>query len=203
MNFKKMITLIEFLALTGVMSVGFSTWVIVQTKFPDFTIEAETENVYNMDDYLEIRNIMLSDYKDNGFYNEFDFNAAVVNYAYLYIDLYVDVNSWSNAYSQTLPLLQFNISITSAKIASYVSKNLTCEHTSPNFSESFSSTSAVKNGNMWNDSFNITYSNVSSLSSFVINLKYKLEPNNVSSLITALKQDGAAVKVSASMGGAK
>ena len=57
MNFRKMITLIEMLALTGVMSVGFSTWVIVETSFPEIQIQVETENVFNTNEYLEIKNL--------------------------------------------------------------------------------------------------------------------------------------------------
>ena len=71
MNFRKMITLIEMLALTGVMSVGFSTWVIVETSFPEIHVQVETEKVLNYNKYIKFKNIVFSDYDEFGFYNDF------------------------------------------------------------------------------------------------------------------------------------
>lgn len=102
MNLKKMITLIEILALTGVMSVGFSTWVIVETNFPEIQIQVETENVFNTNEYLKIKNVVFSDYDSDGFYNDF---------------IYVDDNS-----SNKTGYLEFEIEVDLSKCAVFAGK---------------------------------------------------------------------------------
>lgn len=206
MNFRKMITLIEMLALTGVMSVGFSTWVIVETSFPEIQIKVETENVFNTNEYLEIKNIILSDYNEDGFYDEFNYNSSVVPYAYLYADLYINLARWRELnYNASFTNLSFDININSSRFTMYVPNNLECYHTSSSFSESFlpENPTALKNGNVgWKDEFDISYSYVSDLSKIIINLKYKIVPGSVSTLINNLKQtNGYPVTLSAEMSG--
>ena len=92
MNLKKMITLIELLALTGVSSVGFSTWVIVETIFPEAHIQVETENVFNTN--VIIQNVSFSDYNSNGFYNNFIYEDDTSSNltGYLEFDIVVDLS---------------------------------------------------------------------------------------------------------------
>ena len=93
MNFRKMITAIELLAVTGVMSVGFSTWVIVETSFPEIQVKVETENVVNVDEYLKIKNVIFSDYNTNGFYTDFVYGDTTDNLTgYLEFDIEVDLS---------------------------------------------------------------------------------------------------------------
>lgn len=204
MRFKKLVATIELLAITSVMSVGFSAWAVVTTNSSSNTATIEVENVINNNDFLEIKNILLSDYSDSGFYNEFNFDVAVVDYAYLYVDLSINIDKWKElSNDSTYTYLNFDINIqASASITSYVKSNLSCEHTSPNTTEEFSSTEAVLNTNEWNDSFKLTYSNVSSLSSLSIYLKYKIVPSNVTYLINALKSSsGGTFTIQAEMKG--
>ena len=116
MNFKKMITLIEMLALTGVISVGFSTWVIVETSFPEMQVKVETENVFNTNHYLSIKNITFSDYDEYGFYKDFIYsddhstngeNAGRSLTSYLEFDVEVYLSECSIFEGK----LNFNISI--------------------------------------------------------------------------------------------
>ena len=92
MNFRKMITLIEMLALTGVMSVGFSTWVIIETEFPYIQVQVETENVFNTNDYLEIKNIAFSDYNENGFYDDFTYVEDTTGNLIGYLEFEIEVD---------------------------------------------------------------------------------------------------------------
>ena len=92
MNFRKMITLIEILALTGVMSVGFSTWVIIETEFPYIQVQVETENVFNTNDYLEIKNIAFSDYNENGFYDDFTYVEDTTGNLIGYLEFEIEVD---------------------------------------------------------------------------------------------------------------
>lgn len=108
MNFKKMITLIEMLALTGVMSVGFSTWVIVETSFNEIDIKVDTENVFDTNHFLTISNITFSDYSDKGFYPEFIYTDSPVYIGYLEFDLIVDL---SQCYVSSNDSLMFYIDI--------------------------------------------------------------------------------------------
>lgn len=104
MNFKKMITLIELLALTGVVSVGFSTWVIVETSFPEAHVQIETEKVVNTNLYLKIKNAVFSDYDSNGFFIDFIYsentstegdNPGRSLTGYLEFDIEVDLSQCS------------------------------------------------------------------------------------------------------------
>ena len=98
MNFKKMITLIEMLALTGIMSVGFSTWVIVETNFPEIHVQVETENVFNTNEFLTIKNITFSDYDANGFYVDYIYSSDTSTRSktgYLEFDIIVNLSKCS------------------------------------------------------------------------------------------------------------
>ena len=90
MKIKRLITLIESLAMTGLISVGFSSWLIVEQSIATIYANATVENVVNNNDYLEIKNMSFSDYDSKGFYIDFvyDSNRSMTGY----LDVTVDVN---------------------------------------------------------------------------------------------------------------
>lgn len=93
MNFKKIATTIELLAITSVVSVGFSAWAIVETTFPTVTATIETENIINNKNCLTINNMIFSDYDEKGFFKDFiytDPSTAVIGTDRLYTG-YLDV----------------------------------------------------------------------------------------------------------------
>ena len=93
MNFKKIATTIELLAITSVVSVGFSAWSIVETISPTVTATIETENIINSKDCLTINNMSFSDYDEKGFFKDFiysDTSTAIVGTDRIYTG-YLDV----------------------------------------------------------------------------------------------------------------
>lgn len=130
MNFKKMITLIEFLALTGVMSVGFSTWVIVETNFPEIKLQVETENVFNTNEYLTIKNYAFSDIyyelnedgsiKKSGFFKDFVYDVSVAesNYVCQFVaEVEVNLNVTTSFIKNNMYSFIFSLSCTSNNTA--------------------------------------------------------------------------------------
>ena len=115
MNFRKMITAIELLAVTGVMSVGFSTWVIVETTFPAIQVQIETENVVNLNEYLSIKNTVFSDYNEEGFYKDFIYGDTIST-GYLEFDIVIDLSKCAYISSSTLI---FDISLNTNNTNSY------------------------------------------------------------------------------------
>ena len=93
MNFKKIATTIELLAITSVVSVGFSAWSIVETISPTVTATIETENIINSKDCLTINNMSFSDYDEKGFFKDFiysDPSTAIIGTDRIYTG-YLDV----------------------------------------------------------------------------------------------------------------
>ena len=102
MNFKKIATTVELLAITSVVSVGFSAWSIVETTSPTVTATIETENVINNNDYLKINNMIFSDYDSKGFFINFIYTdpndttidaSKNIGRSYIgYLDVEVEIN---------------------------------------------------------------------------------------------------------------
>ena len=212
MNFRKMITLIEMLALTGVMSVGFSTWVIVETSFPEIQVKVETENVVNVDEYLKIKNVVFSDYNTNGFYTDFIYGDTTNNLTgYLEFDIEVDLSMCTFISGS----LEFEIGI-STLVASKSSFDLvgyattiSREESSYTISDSSSTSGIVsKNSNLLdnnikisnpsysttiNDVFSITESNRQNMLTISLKYGFTLKADDLKTLCT-LNGNGIGIK---------
>ena len=208
MNFRKMITLIEMLALTGVMSVGFSTWVIVETSFPEIQIQVETENVFNTNEYLEIKNIVLSDYNENGFYPDFIYtDAQDKTKAKLFVDYYVNLEKYRQLTGSTsLTSLDFSFTITPPSYMlvtdyEWISNVCTAKYT---FNDTTKETNLTYNNKFWVDNLVIEYNSVSSLNNFVISAAYTLNVIDFTTLYNYTQNasfKGFSFSIVASMGG--
>lgn len=90
MKIKKIITLIEMLSLTGLISVGFSSWLIVETELASLEGTIKAENVIDNNRYLEIKTMSFSDYDTSGFFIDFvyDSNRSMTGY----LDVVIDVD---------------------------------------------------------------------------------------------------------------
>ena len=97
MKFKKLFTLIEMLSLTGLISVGFSSWLIVETEFPSISGTIKAENVVN-NEFLKIRTMSFSDYDGTtttpGYYIDFVYNSNRSNTGYLEVVIDIDLKTF-------------------------------------------------------------------------------------------------------------
>ena len=86
-----MLTLFEILSLTTLVSVGFSSWVIVENTNQSVNAGVSVETVVNNNNYLSIKNVMFSEYvfvdgnsSSSGFYNNNSYtaveNVAILSY---------------------------------------------------------------------------------------------------------------------------
>ena len=209
MNFKKIATTIELLAITSVVSVGFSAWSIVETISPTVTATIETENVINTGEYIEIKNIAFSDYCDGGFYPDFTYtedSSKLLSYAYLYADININLIKWNELNSnESFSKLKFSIDIISDELSGMVTK------ISPSRSHTYTTSTDQISGNVtnktngWNDSFEINYTDtISALSFLNFNLMYKITPDSLSNFINLLKNStgsGISIKFLVEMSG--
>lgn len=95
MKFKKLITLIETLALTGLVSVGFSSWLIIETNPAILQGRVNVEEVYDNNDYLTIKNMSFSDYCNGGFYDDYKYGTeSLTNPGVLEFDIVINLNKY-------------------------------------------------------------------------------------------------------------
>ncbi|MBE6143038.1 MAG: hypothetical protein E7177_03525 [Erysipelotrichaceae bacterium] len=100
MRTKKLIALIETLALIGVVSVGFSSWTIVEEVNQQVTGSVSVDSIVNNNDYLSIGNFVFSDYGTNGFYEDFVYtDNPTLKTGYLTFEVVVDINKYRNEVS--------------------------------------------------------------------------------------------------------
>ena len=209
MNFKKIATTIELLAITSVISVGFSAWTIVENFVPTVSATIETENVINTGKYIEIKNIAFSDYCDGGFYPDFTYtedSTQLLSYAYLYADININLIEWNELNSnESFSKLKFSLDIISDELSGMVTK------LPPSRSHTYTTSTTQISGNVtniingWNDSFEINYTDtISALSFLNINLMYKITPDTLSNFINLLKNSagsGISIKFLVEMSG--
>ena len=74
MGFRKVALLTEIFALTAMSSVGFSSWLAIQTTPVSNEINVNVENITNLNDYITINHIIMSDYNNSGFYDDFTYS---------------------------------------------------------------------------------------------------------------------------------
>ena len=181
MNFKKIATTIELLAITSVISVGFSVWTIVETTFPTVTATIETENVINNNDYLDIKNVYFSDYCETGFYQDFVFSSIDSNKAKLYVDIDINLTRWNELIeSKSYTYLYFTIDL---ELSLYTSFFGSCKSAHLN---EFITSSTISENSTWTDNIVVLYSSVSNMTSFTLNLIYEFNNINWSSLSTSI-----------------
>ena len=102
MKIKRLITLIESLALTGLVSVGFSSWLIVGSNPSILTAGVNVEEVIDNNDYIGIKNTIFSDYNysgnatngTGGFYNDFVFSTEYSNTGVLEFDIEINFSKY-------------------------------------------------------------------------------------------------------------
>lgn len=106
MGIKKILTTIELLATTGIFSVGFSSWAIISGAQVDPTIAVNADSVIKTNDYIEIKNMIMSDYGSangyRGFYTNWIYSEGTSNVAKVEFDIIFDyTNYFANFYSNT------------------------------------------------------------------------------------------------------
>ena len=209
MNFKKMITLIEMLALTGVMSVGFSTWVIVETSFPEMQVKVETENVFNTNDYLKIKNFSFSDYSDKGFYLDFIYTETPsTTQAQIFLDIEINLVEWRKLIDDSsFTKLNFDFTLIPGSIL-MTWFDITCKGTYIYNNDILANTTLFydSTNKCWDDSLTFNeYSSLSSVSTFTISAVFLLSINDFSKLysnyISSTSFNGFKFTFRASMGG--
>lgn len=90
MGFRKVALLTEIFALTAMSSVGFSSWLAIQTTPVSNEINVNVENITNLNDYITINHIIMSDYNNSGFYDDFTYSDTTYDTGY--IETSIDVN---------------------------------------------------------------------------------------------------------------
>lgn len=75
MKIKKLISLVEIFAMTGLVSVGFSSWLIVESNPISLSGNIVVEEVINYNEYITIKNMTFSDYDASGFYNDYVYST--------------------------------------------------------------------------------------------------------------------------------
>ena len=208
MNLKKIATTIELLAVTSVISVGFSAWAIVETEFPTVTATIETENVINNKEYLTIKNIIFSDYKysatasERVFYPDFNYSVTSRTQAKLFAQIDVNLTRWKELVgTTTYTNLVFSLDVTISNVNSWLGAPATSHKYSG--SNTINST-PISSSNGWSENFSVPYN--SSLSSMTIDLEYifTLSTSNTESLINFLNNKngiGFPVQILAEMSG--
>lgn len=119
MKVKRLITLIETLAMTGLVSVGFSSWLIVSDpKIVDGMVNVE--EVYDNNDYLIIKNMHFSDYyydintKKGGFYPDYTYTndlTKLTSTGILEFDIIIDLNKYRNELITTPSSVKLNLNL--------------------------------------------------------------------------------------------
>lgn len=104
MDIKKILTTIELLATTGIFSVGFSSWAIICGSSLEKNIPVNAENVIDITPYIEVKNIVMSDYgtynNKRGFYTNFIYTEGTSNIAKVEYDIIFKYGEYfSNFYS--------------------------------------------------------------------------------------------------------
>lgn len=83
MKIKKILAMIEILAVTCLVSVGFSSWVVVNT-YPEYKdINVATEGVINVSDYISDIKMSFSEVAKEGFVNDYSLDSSSPNIGYL------------------------------------------------------------------------------------------------------------------------
>ena len=209
MNFKKMITLFELLALTGVMSVGFSTWVIVETQFRYITAPIETENVFNTNEFLIIKNASFSDYNEEGFYLDYLYEEEQTKeYAKIFFDIEVNLKKWRELVDDSsFSKLDFNLSLKpSSYLFTWISNTCSSSYKYKLNGENkeINKESITYIDKYWKDSFTIEYSSFKTSDSLFISADFKINIKNFGDLYNNTQQEnfkGFSFDVTASMGG--
>ncbi len=177
MKIKKLLSLLEIFAVTSVVSVGFSTWTMVVTTAQTVEGNIQAEDVFDINECIEIKDMLFSDYNSAGFYQDFSPTAETTTTGILEFDVEVDLEKCSKLGS--FNSLDFDL-------------DLTCTTTFPTFSSLVSSitltaTYSIDGSDIANvgnitsttaipkqsDSFNIVCNNNQTL--LVLNLKYAME----------------------------
>ena len=94
MKIKKLITLIEMLSLTGLISVGFSSWLVIHTDFKTAGGTIIAEEVINYNDYIKVKNVTMSDASDTGFVLDSTIGNST-NKGYLSADIEISLAPFS------------------------------------------------------------------------------------------------------------
>lgn len=177
MNFKKIATTIELLAITSVVSVGFSAWAIVETTSPTVTATIETENVINNNEYLTIKNVIFSDYKysdtasDRVFYPDFNYSNTSRTQAKLFAQIDINLTRWKELIGTTTYanlVFSLDVSISSGSVNSWLGE--------PATSHKYSGSNTINNNKLttssdgWSENFSVPYN--LSLSTMTIDLEY-------------------------------
>lgn len=116
MKIKRLITLIETLALTGLVSVGFSSWLIIETNPAVISGRVNVEEVFNNNNYLSIKNLSFSDYCKDGFYDDYTFGTASNNNAgILEFDIIIDVKKYREELKTNPSMLKLDVLLTYSK----------------------------------------------------------------------------------------
>lgn len=109
MKFRKVVSLIELLAVTSLFSVGFSSWYISDiTNTIDGTIKVE--NFINADDYIDITNFTFSKLAKEGFVND---ETIEGNVGYLSLELTLDLATYNRKIGFVNNTLGFDLELNS------------------------------------------------------------------------------------------
>ena len=119
MKVKKLITLIETLAMTGLVSVGFSSWLIIETNPAILEGKVNVEDVFDNNDYVVIKNVSFSDWfggVDGGFYTDYIFSTTYSSTAVLEFDVVIDLNKYRTELKTTPSSASLDIQLGYSKL---------------------------------------------------------------------------------------
>lgn len=109
MRVKRVLTILELLATTGVVSVGFSSWAMITGNSINAQIEVLGDDLLDTDKYFLVKNIDMSDHAAvngyYGFYTNHIYTKVLSNVAIIEFDIIFDYTRfYSNFYSNTSDL---------------------------------------------------------------------------------------------------
>ena len=92
MKVKKLITLLEILSVTCMVSVGFSSWLITDSPKVQVKGDIETYDIVNHNKYVSVSNMSISDYNNDGFYTDYVFSDGATNVCKVEFDMTMNYN---------------------------------------------------------------------------------------------------------------
>lgn len=116
MGFRKVALLTEIFALTAMSSVGFSSWLAIQTTPVSNEINVNVENIVNTDKYVTIDNMRFSELSTSGFVDDNIINGTASTIASLDFDITFDLNTYRTIDKNTInnDTIGFDIELSSS-----------------------------------------------------------------------------------------
>ena len=209
MGVKKVITLIEILAVTSLVSVGFSSWIITDPNgSPTVTGTLEAENVINNNNYITVKDYIFPEYGEKGFY--YDYTVGDSKECVIKTEIEFNLSKFR---SEVVNTDSFNFQIDLVAVTKFLNDTLISKADTLNVSYDYTLTpTAIKASPSFSYTTStdqvpstLSFSDLSGITQLTINLEYTLDLSTYFSTFynyisnEDLSYDGVEFKVIATM----